>query len=119
MSGSAGLARLTARATESAFQYEKKAIAPDATRAMTMPTQPKPATRPTAKPMRATTPTKPATSRTERRLLARISSNMGHARHDVRARIVVHDAQNSTVGTVRAASSVWKYSRFSNFSRLA
>ena len=35
--GSAGLARLTARAIESAFQYDAKAIAAEMTRAMIAP----------------------------------------------------------------------------------
>ncbi len=38
--GSAGTARLTASAMASAFQYEAKAIAPDTTRATTVPCQP-------------------------------------------------------------------------------
>ena len=42
-SGSAGRARLTARAIASAFQYEAKASAPEMTRAITDPAQPKPA----------------------------------------------------------------------------
>ena len=42
-SGSAGRARLTARAIESAFQYEANARAPEMTRAISAPAQPKPA----------------------------------------------------------------------------
>src|SRR5215213_1102130 len=75
-SGSAGCARLTAKAILSAFQYETKATTAPMTRATTMATMPLPNTAPKAAPTSARTTTKPATRATLRRLFDLIRSYM-------------------------------------------
>ncbi len=74
--GSAGLARLTARAIESAFQYDAKAIAPEKTRATIAPDGPAPRSKPKAAPTSERRTTNEAISSALRRLLALISSNI-------------------------------------------
>ncbi len=98
------------------FQYDAKAKPAARTRANTAPIHPNPARYPATAPTSTVISTKPATRRTERRLLARISSNTGRVPREWCQKTDSWPDQNSTVGTVRAASSASKYSRGSNFS---
>ena len=74
--GSAGLARLTASAIESAFQYEANAMAAENTRATIARVGPAPMKAPNAAPASESSTTKPVISSALRRLLALIISYM-------------------------------------------
>src|SRR5262245_65875015 len=77
--GSAGRARLTAKAMASAFQYDTKATIADTTRAMMVSASPLPTTSPAATPTSARKRTNTAISATLRRLLLAIWSYMRNA----------------------------------------
>ena len=68
VTSSAGCALLTARATESDFQYDVKAKTAEIANAMINPFVPLPASEPTATPTTATNTTKPMSNSAVRRL---------------------------------------------------